>query len=268
MHPIEILRHLARSEGADPGLVATEAASALGEIASVEPAGLVPACRRLVEAHVVSGPVWWLSARVLGADDQAAAARQASRELAADLTARHLAAELPDDTTALVVGWPDIAAAALRSRGDVEALVVESCGEGSSLVRRLRDRDGTASLVAETGVGPAAAVADIVIVEADAAGPSGLLAAPLSLAAAAVAAHSGAPVWAVTGVGRVLPDALWQALLARVDDSGREPWDRDAELVPAGLVSGVIGPDGPAETDTGLAAATCPVAPELLRPAG
>ena len=70
MHPIEHLRHVARATGADPALVATEAASALAQMASMDPAGLVPACRRLIEAHLTSGPVWWLSARILGADDQ------------------------------------------------------------------------------------------------------------------------------------------------------------------------------------------------------
>jgi hypothetical protein len=268
MHPIEHLRHVARSTGADPVLVATEAATALGQMAAIEPAGLVPACRRLIERHLTSGPVWWLSARILGADDQRGAARAAAAELEGDGTARRLAALLPDGASALVVGWPDLIAEALRIRGDVEALVVDASGEGGALVRRLRDGDSEAALVADSGVGSAAAVAELVLVEAHVAGPAGILATPGSLPAAAVAAHLGVPVWAVTGVGRVLPERLWDALLARFDATGTEPWDRPLELVPAALLTAIVGCDGTMPVDQGLAAATCPAAPELLRPTG
>jgi hypothetical protein len=136
------------------------------------------------------------------------------------------------------------------------------------LVHRLQDRDHDAQLVLESGVGPAAVVADVVIVEAAAAGPAGVLAVPGSMAAAAVAAHQRVPVWAVTGVGRVLPGPLWDAMLARLDASGDEPWDRPVEVVPADLISQVVGPDGIQETNEGLMNATCPAAPELFRPAG
>lgn len=268
MHPIEHLRHLARVAGADPVFVAREAALSLAEIAALEPAGLVPACRRLVEAHVESGLVWWLSARVLTADDQPAACRQAARELDDDPTDRVLATHLPDETTALVVGWPGLTASALGRRGDVEVLVVDAEGAGGRLVGRVHERGGEACLVPASGVGPAAAVAGLVLVEASAAGPSGVLASPLSLAAAAVAAHAGVPVWAVTGVGRVLPAPLWDALLARLDAGGAEPWDRPGELVPAALIAAVVGPGGCAGVEEGLSAAACAVAPELLRPVG
>jgi len=268
MHPIEHLRHVARATGADPALVASEAAAALAQMASMDPAGLVPACRRLVEAHLTSGPVWWLSARILGADDQRAAARLAAAELDDDDTARHLAAALPESSSALILGWPELTAAALRRRGDVEALVVDAGGEGGALARRLRDGGGDSALVPDLGVGSGAAVAELVLIEAYAAGPPGVLATPGSLAAAAVAVHLNVPVWAITGVGRVLPERLWDALLTRFDATGGEPWERPAELVPASLLSAVVGPDGAVGVEEGLAAATCPVAPELLRPTG
>jgi len=268
VHPIEHLRYVARATGADPSLVAREAAGALQDMARLEPAGLVPACRRLIERHLTSGPMWWVSARVLGADDQSAAARAAAAELDSDRTDRLLAAELPDNATVVVLGWPDIAGAALRRRGDIECLVVDAGGEGGPLVRRLTDAGNECSLVPEAGIGPATAVSELVLVEAMVAGPSGVLAVPGSFAAAAVAAQCEVPAWAVAGVGRVLPGPLWDALLARLDATDSEPWDRPAELVPASLVTRVIGPDGPLPTEEGLAHATCPVAPELLRPAG
>jgi hypothetical protein len=268
MHPIEHLRHVARATGADPGLVATEAASALAEMADLDPAGLVPACRRLVERHLTSGPVWWLSARILGADDQRAAAREAGAELARDPTVRELSSALPEGSSVVVVGWPKLAGAALRRRGDVEALVVDAGGEGAALARRVRDRGGDSELVPDGGAGAAAAVADLVLVEAHAAGQTGVLGTPGSLGAAAVAAQLGGAVWAVTGVGRVLPERLWDALVARFDETGGEPWSRPVELVPASFLTGVFGPSGLVSVPEGLAAATCPVAPELLRLTG
>lgn len=266
MHPIEHLRYVARASGADPALVASEAADALAQMASLEPAGLVPACRRLVERHLTSGPVWWLSARILGADDQRAAAREAAALLNGDRTTRHLVDALPEGASVVILGWPDLAGDALRRRGDVEALVVDVGGEGAVLARRLEDAGGEAVLIPEGRVGSAAAVADLILVEAFVGGPAGVLAAPGSLAAAAVGAHLGTSVWAVTGVGRVLPERLWDALVTRFDENGEEPWERDAELVPASLLAEVVGPHGRVPAGEGLADATCPVAPELLRP--
>ena len=270
MHPIEHLRHVARSAGASGALVAVDAAGALAEMASVDTAGLVPACRRLVEAHLVSGPVWWLCARVLAADDPAGEARRSARLLGDDDTYRMLVDALPEGATAVVVGWPDVAGEALHARGDVEALVVDEdrSSDGYALVQRLLREGSEAALVPAGGVGAAAAVAELAVVEALAAGPSGVLAVPGSLAAAAVAAQAGRPVWAVVATGRVLPSRLWDALLARFDGTGVEPWERDAELVPAGLLSAAVGPAGAVEVTAALGNATCPAAPELLRPAG
>jgi hypothetical protein len=267
MHPIERLRHVARAEGADPALVAREAAHALGAVARSEPAGLLLACRRLVARHVASGPVWWLAARMLCAVEPVEAARQAAAELEDDPTERALAMALPDDATVVVVGWPDVTAAALRRRGDIEALIAEGGGDGAHLARRLADAGGEVTLLPDRGLGAAAVVADVVLVEALAAGPSGLLAVAGSHAAAAVAVRSGVAVWGIVPVGRVLPERLWQALLERFDARG-EPWERDAELVPAALLEQVCGPDGLVGVEEGLAAATCQAASELFRDAG
>lgn len=268
MHPIEHLRYIARATGADPALVAAEAADALVEMARVQPAGLVPACRRLIERHVSAGPVWWLSARMLREEDPVRAGRDAAEQLRCDPTADVLADALPDSATAVVVGWPDLTVDALRRRGDVEVLVVDWESDGEHLVRRLRDRDQVASLIPPSGAGPAAMVADVVIVEACAAGPAGILATPGSMAVAAVAAHRQVPVWAVVGVGRLLPGPLWDAVLSRLDESGIEPWDRAVEVVPAELITQVVASEGVSEPAEGLLRPTCPAAPELFRPAG
>jgi hypothetical protein len=88
-----------------------------------------------------------------------------------------------------------------------------------------------------------------------------------SHAAAAVACLGGTPVWAVAGVGRVLPGGLWDALLGRLDAGTEEPWDRSVELVPGRLLAEIVGPDGRVPAVEGLVRAGCPVAPELLRAA-
>ncbi|HET9691908.1 MAG TPA: hypothetical protein VFP61_12215 [Acidimicrobiales bacterium] len=264
MHPIERLRYVARAAGADPALVAREAAGALAEVATDDPAGLVPACRRLLGHHVTSGQVWWLSARMLASDRPARAAREAVAALEGDETTSRLAAELPDDTTVCIVGWPDATAAALRRRGDVEVLVADAGGEGAVLARRLGEAGTDAAVVPDAGIGAAAAVSGLVIVEARAAGPGGLLAATGSHAAAAVATAAGVPVWAVTPVGTVLPERLWDVLCSRIDAGGDEPWERDVELVPARVLSAVVGPGGLAEVGPALRSSDAPPVAELL----
>jgi hypothetical protein len=265
VHPIEHLRYVARATGADPTVLVLETAQALTGVLRVEPAGLVPACRRLIERHLTVGPVWWMAARVLTAADPVAAAHAASRAMEADPTTTLLAQELPDDITVTVVGWPDLAGAALRRRGDLEVLVADAGGEGPILARRLDQAGTTAVVVPDGGVAAAVVVSDLVLVEATAAGPGGILASLGSHSAAAVAASRGAPVWAVVGEGRTLPGPLWDSLLRRLDENPAEPWDRAVELVPVALLTETVGPAGRAAPGESLSQSTCPAAPELLR---
>jgi hypothetical protein len=268
MHPIERLRYVARATGADPSLLVRETAGALADVMRVEPVGLVPACRRLIDRHLTVAPVWWLCARLLTAADPIAAAWAAAAEMEDDPTDAILGDCLPEEATVTLIGWPDLAAPALRRRGDLELLIADAQGDGSALVRRLIDCDVDAVAVPDAGVAAATVVSDLVLIEAVAAGPTGVLAATGSHAAAAVAALAGTPVWAVAGVGRVLPGPLWDALLLRIDAGAAEPWDRAVELVPAGLMTELVGPGGRVAAGDGLAEAGCPVAPELLRNAG
>ena len=268
MHPMERLRYVARANGVEPSVLVRETAGALAAVAADDPVGLVPGCRRLIERHLVDGPMWWLVARVLTASDPVAAAWAAAKEIENDPTPDFVARCLPDDTTVTVVGWPAQTVEGLRRRGDVEVLVVESGGEGHALVRRLEGAGVAAVDVLETGLAAAVSVCDLVVIEALAAGPDYMIAPVGSHAAAAVASTSGLPVWAVTGVGRVLPARMWDALTARLDERGDEPWDRPEEVVPATLVTHVVGPGGLVDAATGFSHATCPVVPELLRQAG
>ncbi len=234
MHPIERLRMVARAAGEGPALLAQEAAGALAAFAG-DPAGLVTACRRLVDRQPTSGPIWWLAARVLAADDPTGEAWRAAEELSDDVTPSTLAAHLPDDVTV---------------------------GEGHGLARRLARAGNDAELVPESGLGAAAAAADLVLLEAAALGPTGFVAISGSRAAAAVGRLAGRPVWLVAGVGRALPGPLWSALARRL---GPAEWDGDEELVPVDLIDTVAGPLGPVEIEKALANPGCPPVPELLR---
>lgn len=264
MHPIERLRYVARASGADQSLLVRETAQALSAFAD-DPTALVAACRRILDRHPSSGPLWWLCARVLTADDPRAAAWLAADELDVDPTGAELAHALPDGATVAVIGWPEVAGEALPRRGDVEVLAVDSLGEGSGLVRRLQLAGIDAVDVQPSGLGAAVAEADLLLIEAVALGPTGALAVAGSLAGAAVACQHRSPVWLVAGAGRLLPARLWEALIARVEGRPDEPWDRDEEVVPLDLVDQVCSPAGLEPPADAVRRVDTPIAAELLR---
>jgi hypothetical protein len=141
---------------------------------------------------------------------------------------------------------------------------VDALGEGSALAGVLAEAGVDAVEVPESGVGAAVADADLVVIEALALGPDALVAVAGSRAAAAVARHQGLPVWVVAGEGRILPDRLWRALLARLDGGG-DPWDADEEVVPLSLVDAVAGPWGSLSPAEAVARTDCPIAAELSK---
>ena len=114
------------------------------------------------------------------------------------------------------------------------------------------------------GLGAAIASSDLLVLEAAAASSDAFIAASGSRAAAAVARHAGVPVWMVAGVGRVLPQRIWQALTGRLDLAD-EPWELDEEIVPIDLVDRVVGPGGFADPGQLSSRIDCPIAPELFK---
>ncbi|HVM09684.1 MAG TPA: hypothetical protein VM345_14545 [Acidimicrobiales bacterium] len=262
-HPIERLRWVARADGAGASVLARDTAAALASVGDDLPA-LVTGCRRIIERHPAFGPLWWVAARMLAAENPAQEAWVAAAELETDDTASILAAHLPDEATAVVLGWPEIGATALRKRGDVEVFVVDSNNEGPMLVRRLESAGVDAYDVHESGLGTAIREASMVILEAEAVGPDGFVATKGSLAAAATARQLEREVWVVAGVGRVLPGRLWEALVERMERDA-DPWDVDQEIVPLDWATTVVGPTGPLAPGDAAKRADCAIAPELLR---
>lgn len=266
MHPIERLRYVARASGAPQAVLVRETAGALGSLA-FDPAGLVTACRRVLDGHPACGALWWLAARVLTTvGDPDEEGWRCAEELDDDPTATELAHALPPDATVCTLGWGELVGEALARRGDLDVLAVDALDEGAGLVRQLRAYGVAADDVPVHGLGDAVRRSDLVLLEASAAGPDGVVAIAGSLAAAAVARHSGVPVWAVVGRGRRLPARMLDALLERVGvEYGDEPWRAPDEVVPSSLLDVVAGQSGPVAVEIGLATADCPEAPELLR---
>ncbi len=266
VHPVEHLRHVVRSSGGDQEWLVRETAQALLGFGH-DPAGLVIACRRMIARQPSSGPLMWLASRVLTAADPRSEVRACLRVMAEDETARFLTVELPAEATVCVLGRPDLVGGALRRRGDLPVLVVDVLGEGRHLVRRLSDQDGWVTEVVESGLGAAAASADLVLLESAAVGPGGFLAISGSRAAAAVARAAGVPVWLVAGRGAVLPGQVWDVLVGRALGTV-EPWEADEEVVPLALVDMVVGPEGLMTVADAVSGTDCPVAPELFGLAG
>jgi hypothetical protein len=258
---MERLRMVARASGEEPGLLAREAAAALAGCAD-DPRALVMACRRLVDRQAASGPLWWLAARVVAAAEPGTEAWLSAELLREDVTPAVLAATLPDDAVITVLGWPEQVSDALRRRGDARVLVVDSLGDGAPLVAALERIDSDAALVPEGGIGAAVAASTLVVLDASAVGPGGFLAVTGSRAAAAVAYTEEIPVWVVAGVGRILPERLWGAMVDKVT-ALMDPWDADWEVVPLELATAIVGPDGLLAPAAALATVDCPDAPEL-----
>jgi hypothetical protein len=263
MHPIERLRYVARASGVEQAQLVRETADSLTTFRR-DPAGMVMACRRMLARHPTSGPLWWLASRVCTAVDPVVEAHRSADLFDADRTARELALALPEDATVCVLGWPEVAAHALPPRGDLEVLVVDIAHEASGLVRRLQRADVDAVEVPLTGLGAAAASSHVLLVEAQIMGPEALFAVAGSRAAAATTLQAGGQVWAVAGVGRVVPGPVWQVVAERFGATA-EPWDLDDEIVPLDLISAVVGSRGIEDPAAAIANGDTPVAPELFK---
>jgi len=239
-----------------------ETASALRGL-GLDTAGLVVACRRIVDRHPTSGPLWWLCARMLTSADPLAASRDAVEEMETDRTCDELERALPDGATVATIGWPDLTGYALARRGDVRVLAVEAGHEASTFVQRLERVDVECELVPTEAAALAVAAADLVLVEADALDGTRVVAPTGSAVLAAVAGLQGTPVWCVAGCGRRLPAAMIQAIVDRVGARTPEPWDRVVETLPTALVAQVVGPTG--RVPASEIRPECEMAPELLR---
>lgn len=263
MHPIERLRYVANATGADPATLVSETAMALADL-RIEPAGLVLACRRIIERHPTVGPLWWLCARLLASANSFELGEQLATEVADDPTSTHLANAIPPDSTLCILGWSNLAMQAAVHHGDCRVLVIDSHGEGQSAVNALERAAVMVEYVALENAAGAIMTADTVVIEALACGPTEVLSNGGSHGVASIAYCESRPAWLVAPVGTRLPGLLWLAMKERTL-CGRELWEVETDVVPLELFATVVGPAGLSEVGPGTMAPECEPMPELLR---
>ncbi|NNE11480.1 MAG: hypothetical protein HKN41_04460 [Ilumatobacter sp.] len=264
MHPIEHLRYVARSRGAEPASLVREAATALGSLRA-DHANLVIACRRIVERHPEAGPLWSMCARLLTADDPSRLAWQIADEADDDPTARSLAAAFDDGATILTIGWPAVTGDAVIRRANVSVLCADSGHEASSFLQRLERFDIECEPVPAEALARAARIADVVVVEALAACAGRVIATLGSHVVAAVARTVDTPVWLVTPAGSRLPIDYVDSIGEHVLGVTASSWAGLADDVPIELLTHVASADGVTVRTPEALRPDCPFAPELLR---
>lgn len=271
VHPIEHLRYVARAQGADPAALVDETAHALGSL-RFDPAGIVVACRRIVQRHPFTGPLWWLCANVATSAEPFDAVWELAAQVRADPTGAELARALADDATVVTVGAPAVIGSGLVRRGDVRVLAFDAGHAATSFVRRLERHDVDYEALDAGVAGAATRAADVVLVEALALDADRVVAPIGSSTIAAAARGWGTPVWLVAGTGRRLPapmiDHMAGHLAALTDSCGEfayDPWQLDVELLPTAMIDAVVGPHGRMPMGPPASAAECPMAHELLR---
>ena len=104
--------------------------------------------------------------------------------------------------------------------------------------------------------------ADVVIIDAEAAGPQSLVAPAGSYAAALCGVNGGKQTWAVIGHGRALPEQYFKVVEGRL--TMENPLEADDEIVPMSAISRVVGPNGLVDSEHAVRE-DCVVAAELLR---
>lgn len=266
MHPIEHLRYVARAQGVDAASLVEETAHALGSL-SFDPSGLVVACRRIVERHPFTGPLWWLCAHLATAPDPFDRVWDLVGEMNDDPTGPALGAELADDATVATIGAPHVIGDGLIRRGDLRVLALDAAHAASAFVRRLDRHDVAVEPVDAGSAGAVARSVDAVLVEALAVDTTRAIVPIGSSTLAAAACGWGTPVWLVAGVGRRLPTPMVDAMVGRVEQfaATADPWDADVEVLPVRLLTDVIGPGGRTPAGPAAFGPECPMAHELLR---
>ena len=272
VHPMERLRYVARAGDVPVVPLVRESAAALVTMAD-DPMGLLTSCRRLVDRRPGCAPLVWLAARMLTGADPRSEARDAVAEIEADPTGHELDHVLGHGWTVAALGDSDIVGPVLRSRPDLRIVPADAAGLGpgaddpGGLDAAADDSDGYP--LSDGAADPDrltanADAADVVVLESDCVGPSAALVGPGAVEAADRARASAVPVWLVAGVGRVLPERMWDLAVTGFGDDG--PASGGCELLDLDrLVTRMVTPVGLRAPDRARSRIDCPTAPELFR---
>lgn len=188
---MERLRWVARSGPLPLQTLVRETASALASFAD-DPKEMLTACRCLLDRRSECGPLIWLAARMLSEPSPHDAAIDVVEAVDVDVTGWHLQGAmsmLREGARVLAVEGSEAFGTALHLRPDFERLSSEDPQN--------------------------AALADVVWLKSDCVGPAEALVAAEALPVAEAAREAGTPVWLRTGVGRVLPERMWDGLAPR-----------------------------------------------------
>lgn len=259
MHPIERLRWIARADGEADGLLATEAAWTLGELAATEPPSVVTAARRLVARHPDCGPLWWACARLVASGDPYEAAGSVASELAGDRVAAVLAEAIAAEfarSDRLAACLPvDALRTALAQRGGYEVRVIGGYRELRYELAGLGSVESSVSGFEPEEAADALDGTRVLLVEPAFASPAGLWCRASALAGVEAAEAASVPVWALCPPGRVLPPLLAEAAAERSTGVVR---------VDPARIALAVGPSGPRAAAQVLAEPGCPAARELI----
>ena len=269
---MERLRYVARAGDVPVVPLVRESAAALVTMAD-DPMGLLTSCRRLVDRRPGCAPLVWLAARMLTGADPRSEVRDAVAEIEADPTGHELDHGLGHGWTVAALGDSDIVAPVLRSRSDLQIVPADAAGLGpgaddpGGLDAAADDSDGYPLSDAAADPDQLAAnagTADVVVLESDCVGPTAALVSLGAVEAADRARASAVPVWLVAGVGRVLPERMWDLATAGLGDDG--PAAGGCEFLNLDrLVTRMVTPVGLRAPDRARSRIDCPTAPELFR---
>ncbi|MHB8593461.1 MAG: hypothetical protein ACYDB3_03900 [Acidimicrobiales bacterium] len=169
-------------------------------------------------------------------------------------------------------------AARLITAGDCVAEAERCAGllEDDPTARQLEDALTEGARVGRHGGMGEVASADLVVVETDAMGPTGMVVDGDDCAMLEAARVAEVDVWVQAGTGRVLPARLWDALLQRLEVPpprtvrvGSPVFDAGGRRHPPAVVdlrgvTRVVGPKGARPVRDALGLGDCPEPPELL----
>ena len=227
-------------------------------------AGLLIACRRILDRQSSSGPLVWLAAHVLGAPNQRKALWDAVELLESDQTMAALAYSLPDNAVVGAVGWTDALSSLARKRGDVGFVVVDTDGNVEYQTDRLLDDGVNITAVDAEAMAQGLFDATHLLVELDALGPEHGLAVLGSFPAAAVARQIDIPVWGIATTGVALGERMYAGLNRRWNEQAGEPRSlRLREELPVALLDQVVTTSGLQTVDEAVRSGGCPIVPEL-----
>lgn len=263
MHPLELLRFVARGDYDDPVRMVDEIALALARLDQDDPAAVLTACRRLVQHRPESGVLWSLASRLLTSLDPVKDAFTISNELENDHTIELFAAGTDGDEPYVVVPASPSTMQGLAHASTRQWFVLSNdVSSPRSAGRRGDEGPSNVTLLPLHAAREALTGAALLVIEATGAGPEGIAAPQGAFAVAAAAHHLGVPALALCRNGTLLPAELWGAMVHVLSEA--ESFTSPVDIVPTSLLSEVATSAGRNPARTGLLASTVPLAPELV----